>query len=121
MAGARAGGPGRARPRPLRTSQPPGSAASASAALPAPSPTVTTAPAVQPSGPAPPGAACVSQVLGRLSLAQQVGQLFLVGVAGDVAGSQLTAAMRSYHFGSLLLTKSAAGTAALARQTTAMQ
>jgi beta-N-acetylhexosaminidase len=63
----------------------------------------------------------VSQVLGRLSLVQQVGQLFLVGVAGDVAGPQLTAAERSYHFGSLLLTKSAAGTAALARQTAAMQ
>ncbi len=62
------------------------------------------------------------QVLGRLSLAEQVEeQLFMVGVAGDVAGSQLTAAMRSYHFGSLLLTKSAAGTVALARQTTAMQ
>jgi beta-N-acetylhexosaminidase len=82
---------------------------------------VTTASAVQPSSPAPSGAACVSQVLGRLSLVQQVGQLFLVGVAGDVAGPQLTAAERSYHFGSLLLTKSAAGTAALARQTTAMQ
>jgi len=63
----------------------------------------------------------VSQVLGRLTLAQQVGQLFMVGVAGDVAGSQLTAAVRSYHFGSLLLTKSGAGTAALAGQTSAMQ
>ena len=45
----------------------------------------------------------------------------MVGVAGDVAGSQLTAAERSYHFGSLLLTKSAAGTVALAGQTSAMQ
>jgi beta-N-acetylhexosaminidase len=63
----------------------------------------------------------VSQVLAHLTLAQQVGQLFLVGVAGDVAGSRLTAAVRSYHFGSLLLTSSAAGTAALARQTAAMQ
>ena len=63
----------------------------------------------------------MSQVLGGLTLAQQVGQLFMVGVAGDVAGSQLTAAVRSYHFGSLLLTKSGAGTAALAGQTRAMQ
>ena len=61
------------------------------------------------------------QVLARLTLAQQVGQLFLVGVAGDVTGPQLTAAEKSYHFGSLLLNKSNAGTAALARQTTAMQ
>jgi beta-N-acetylhexosaminidase len=63
----------------------------------------------------------VSLVLGRLSLAQLVGQLFLVGVAGDVSGPQLRAAERSYHFGSLLLTTSSAGTAALAGQTAAMQ
>jgi beta-N-acetylhexosaminidase len=69
----------------------------------------------------PSGTVCVLQVLSRMTLAQQVGQLFMVGVAGDVAGSQLAAAERSYHFGSLLLTKSAAGTGALATQTTAMQ
>jgi beta-N-acetylhexosaminidase len=69
----------------------------------------------------PSGAACVAQVLGGLSLAQQVGQLFLVGVAGDVSGPQLAAAERSYHFGSLLLNKSSAGTAALAKETAAMQ
>jgi beta-N-acetylhexosaminidase len=63
----------------------------------------------------------VPQVLARLTLAQQVGQLFLVGVDGDIAGPQLTAAMRSYHFGSLLLNKSAAGTAALAGQTAVMR
>jgi len=63
----------------------------------------------------------VSQVLGRLTLAQQVGQLFLVGVAGDVSDGELAAAVRSYHFGSLLLTASAAGTAALAGQTAVMQ
>ena len=63
----------------------------------------------------------MSQVLGRLTLAQQVGQLFLVGVAGDVSGQELAAAVQSYHFGSLLLTPSAAGTAALAGQTAAMQ
>ena len=84
-------------------------------------PTAAPSTTAQPTNAAPSGAACVPQVLGRLSLAEQVGQLFMVGVAGDVAGSQLTAAMRSYHFGSLLLTKSAAGTVALARQTTAMQ
>ena len=63
----------------------------------------------------------MSQVLGRLTLAQQVGQLFLVGVAGDVSDGELAAAVRSYHFGSLLLTASAAGTAALAGQTAVMQ
>ena len=111
-------GPAPASPRPSRTAS---GATSAGAGQPAPSPTRGSLGQAQPSSPVPSGSACVPQVLGRLSLAQQVGQLFLVGVAGDVAGPQLTAAMRSYHFGSLLLTKSAAGTAALARQTTAMQ
>jgi beta-N-acetylhexosaminidase len=65
--------------------------------------------------------ACVTEVLGRLSLAQRVGQLFLVGVDGDVAGPQLAGAEKAYHFGSLLLTKSNAGTARLAARTVAMQ
>jgi len=60
-------------------------------------------------------------MLDRLSLAQRVGQLFIVGVDGDIAGPQLTAAERTYHFGSLLLTKSNVGTARLAAQTDAMQ
>lgn len=68
-----------------------------------------------------PAAACVTQVLGGLSLAQRVGQLFLVGVNGDVAGPALTTAERAYHFGSLLLNKTSAGTAQLAAQTAAMQ
>jgi beta-N-acetylhexosaminidase len=68
-----------------------------------------------------PATACVTQVLGNLTLAQRVGQLFLVGVDGDVAVPGLTAAERAYHFGSLLLTESAGGTAPLAAQTAAMQ
>jgi beta-N-acetylhexosaminidase len=68
-----------------------------------------------------PAAACVTQVLGGLSLAQRVGQLFLVGVTGDIAGPELTAAEHTYHFGSLLLSKTSVGTAQLAAQTAAMQ
>jgi beta-N-acetylhexosaminidase len=68
-----------------------------------------------------PAAACVTQVLGNLTLAQRVGELFIVGVDGNIAGPQLTAAERTYHFGSLLLNKTAAGTGALAAQTAAMQ
>jgi beta-N-acetylhexosaminidase len=60
-------------------------------------------------------------MLDRLSLAQRVGQLFIVGVDGDIAGPQLTAAEQTYHFGSLLLTKTSVGTARLAAQTDAMQ
>jgi beta-N-acetylhexosaminidase len=68
-----------------------------------------------------PAAACVTQSLGQLTLAQRVGQLFLVGVDQDIAGPQLTAAEQSYHFGSFLLNSSAVGTAQLATQTAAMQ
>jgi beta-N-acetylhexosaminidase len=60
-------------------------------------------------------------MLDRLSLAQRVGQLFVVGVDGNIAGPALTAAEHTYHFGSLLLTKTSAGTARLAAQTAAMQ
>jgi beta-N-acetylhexosaminidase len=68
-----------------------------------------------------PAAACVTQVLGSLTLAQRVGQLFVVGVDGNIAGPELTAAERTYHFGSLLLNKTGVGTTALAAQTAAMQ
>ena len=68
-----------------------------------------------------PASACVTQVLGNLTLAQRVGQLFVVGVDGNIAGPQLTAAEHTYHFGSLLLNKTGVGTAALAAQTAAMQ
>ena len=112
------GAPPGGQPSPSRAAS---GATSADAGQPAPSPTAATSSSAQPSGSAPAASACVSQVLGRLTLAQQVGQLFLVGVAGDVSGPQLTAAVRTYHFGSLLLTRSAAGTAALARQAIAMQ
>lgn len=103
---------------PGRPPSPSGPASSATSALPGPpvpSATAVTSAAVKPAS------GCLSQVLGHLTLAQQVGQLFLVGVAGDVAGPSLTAAVRSHHFGSLLLTRSAAGTTALARQAAAMQ
>ncbi len=60
-------------------------------------------------------------MLGNLTLAQRVGQLFVVGVDGNIAGPGLTAAEHTYHFGSLLLNKTGAGTAALAAQTAVMQ
>ena len=65
--------------------------------------------------------ACVTRTLDGMTLAQRVGQLFLVGISGDIAGPQFTAAERTYHFGSLLLTETSVGTARLAAQTAAMQ
>jgi beta-N-acetylhexosaminidase len=80
--------------------------------------------AVRPAGTpttAAPAAACAAQVLDGLTLAQRVGQLFLVDPGSDTAGTTLTSAVLAYHFGSLLLGVSSAGTAALGAQTAAMQ
>jgi beta-N-acetylhexosaminidase len=56
-----------------------------------------------------------------MSLSQLAGQLFLVGVDGDLAGPQLTAAEGTYHFGSFLLNPTDVGTAALVARTAGMQ
>jgi beta-N-acetylhexosaminidase len=66
-------------------------------------------------------AACVARVYGKMTSAQRVGQLFLVGVSSDVAGSQTAAAVREYHFGSVLLPKNSDGTAALAASAASIQ
>ena len=102
-----------ARPASAAAAAQPGAAGTASAPSAAPS-------AGSPTTGSPAGA-CVTQVLDNLTLAQRVGELFLVGVDGNIAGPELTAAERTDHFGSLLLNKTAAGTAALAAQTAAMQ
>lgn len=100
--------------------QPAGSAASGSAGS-----TASAGPADTSAAPAATetadAAACVSQVLGKLTLAERVGQLFLVAVDGNSTGSGLSTAEHTYHFGSLLLDRSAAGTEALAGQTQAIQ
>src|SRR5215469_1292389 len=68
------------------------------------------------------GAACVAQVYGRMTQAQRVGQLFLVGVYHDVAGPATAAALAQYHFGSLLLgTATAAGVSSVSAATAHMQ
>jgi beta-N-acetylhexosaminidase len=46
-------------------------------------------------------ASCPAQVFARMSEAQRVGQLFLVGIAGAPA-AYVAQAVRTYHFGSLL-------------------
>lgn len=69
-----------------------------------------------------PDAACVTQVYQQLTLAQRVGQLFLVAPdPGDIAGSATTEAIDQYHFGSVLLPKNNDGTAALASDSAAIQ
>jgi beta-N-acetylhexosaminidase len=68
-----------------------------------------------------PAAACVTQVYGQLTLAQRVGQLFLVAPSADIAGSATKAALSQYHFGSILLPANSHGTASLAATTAALQ
>ena len=69
-----------------------------------------------------PDAACVTQAYHQLTLAQRVGQLFLVAVgSGDLAGSATVQAVDQYHFGSVLLPKNDDGTTALASATAAIQ
>jgi beta-N-acetylhexosaminidase len=83
---------------------------------------VTTSPATaSPSASPTPSVSCAAQVFGRLTEAQRVGQLFLVGVTDDIAGPQTTAALRQYHFGSLLLYPTSEGVTALAAATAHMQ
>ena len=81
-----------------------------------PAPGATASPAT-----ASPATACVTQVYGQLTLAQRVGQLFLVAPTADIAGSATQTALSKYHFGSILLPKNADGTASLAAATAAIQ
>jgi beta-N-acetylhexosaminidase len=84
---------------------------------------VTSPPSTASSSPASPSptVSCAAQVFGRLTEAQRVGQLFLVGVTDDIAGPQTTAALQQYHFGSLLLYSTSEGVTALAAATAHMQ
>jgi beta-N-acetylhexosaminidase len=68
-----------------------------------------------------PATACVTQAYGQLTLAQRVGQLFLVAPTTDIAGSATQSALAQYHFGSILLPANADGTTSLAAATAAIQ
>jgi beta-N-acetylhexosaminidase len=93
-------------------------AGSASAASPSPSSSGDPSQPTQAST----AQACVTQVYGQMTLAQRVGQLFLVGVSSDVAGPLTDAAVRRYHFGSLLLgSDTSAGVAGISVQTAHIQ
>jgi beta-N-acetylhexosaminidase len=109
LAGCTAGTPGAAAGTPTAASLSPSVARSSPAA----SPTADASPA--------PYGACVAQVYNKLTLAQRIGQLFLVGVTGDIAGPVTTAAVNTYHFGSLLMTPTTEGVSALAAATAHMQ
>jgi len=92
-----------------------------SAGTDSPTPAGTDSPMAGAPATASPAAACVTQVYGELTLAQRVGQLFLVAPSADIAGSGTKTALAQYHFGSILLPKNAAGTTSLAASTAAIQ
>jgi beta-N-acetylhexosaminidase len=85
--------------------------------------TTSSAPTLQ-SGPASSGGtaatatSCVDRTFSRLSQAQRVGQLFLVGMSGDSAGSATAAAEQRYHFGSVLFAANTSEGAKAVTQTT---
>jgi beta-N-acetylhexosaminidase len=65
---------------------------------------------------------CVSRVFSGMTEAQRVGQLFLVGLAQDYVGPVTTAALKRYHFGSLLFAENTSeGVSAAAAATSHMQ
>jgi beta-N-acetylhexosaminidase len=48
-----------------------------------------------------PPLSCPARVFSRMTVAQRVGQLFLVGIAGD-PGAEVAQAVAAYHFGNLM-------------------
>src|SRR5882757_3286050 len=89
----------------------------------------TTAAQAAPRPPAPsPSAApgspqsCADRVLARMPLAQRVGQLFVVGLAGSVLDSATAQAIRTFHFGSAsFIATDAAGVVGVGAVTRAVQ
>lgn len=62
---------------------------------------------------------CPARVFSRMTEAQRVGQLFLVGIAGDPGSA--AGAIATYHFGSLLFGLDKAGVAGIRGTTRAIQ
>jgi beta-N-acetylhexosaminidase len=87
---------------------PPPSPSSVESPPPAPSPSLPLSAAPAPT----PSADCVTETLGRLSLAEQTGQLLMVGIGVD-APSMIGYSVRRYHLGGVFLhgrsTRGAAG------------
>ena len=67
-------------------------------------------------------ASCADRVLARMTLAQRVGQLFIVGLAGSVLDAATAQAIRAYHFGSVsFIATDTAGVAGVGAVTKAVQ
>ena len=99
--------------------------ATASPSAPAPGQGTTggpASPAPAPSRAAGTPASCADRVLARMTLAQRVGQLFIVGLAGSVLDAATAQAIRAYHFGSVsFIATDTAGVAGVGAVTRAVQ
>ena len=92
--------------------------ASTSASIPSALPAISTA---SRSAQAPNPPSCAARVFSRMTVAQRVGQLFLVGIA-DAPRTEVARAVAAYHFGSLLFgTTSTAGQSDIRQVTAADQ
>jgi beta-N-acetylhexosaminidase len=70
-------------------------------------------PAAAASSAVPPARSCQARVLGRLTLPQRVGQLFIVGLPGDRLSQATARTVTGSHFGSVMfITASSAGVTA---------
>ena len=103
-----------------------GSSGGSASPSPAPASHRTTAAqgsaAPRPSAAAGPARSCADRVLARMTLAQRVGQLFIVGLAGSVLDAATAQAIRAYHFGSVsFIATDTAGVAGVGAVTRAVQ
>ncbi|HTQ94826.1 MAG TPA: glycoside hydrolase family 3 N-terminal domain-containing protein [Streptosporangiaceae bacterium] len=90
---------------------PPGTSASIGSMHPAPSQAAPSPRAAEP-------LSCPALVFSQMTVAQRVGQLFLVGIADDPR-SEVARAVAAYHFGSLLFGTTSTASLAEVRQVTA--
>lgn len=95
------------------------SATPGAGASPSSAPETTSTPSADPAATT---ESCVNRVFSGMTEAQRVGQLFLVGLAQDYVGPVTTAALKRYHFGSLLFAEDTSeGVSAAAAATAYMQ
>ena len=93
---------------------PTATAATAAPGLPTPSPSVTTPPT--------PATSCAERTLAKLTEAQRIGQLFVLGLAADRLDGAERDAIARYHFGSMAFTtRTAAGVRAIRAITDSVQ
>jgi beta-N-acetylhexosaminidase len=74
-----------------------------------------------PGATAPGSRSCAQRVYDSMSEAQRVGQLFLVGMPTNGATATVAQAIATYHFGSVLLSKTSASLSTLASDTAGIQ